>query len=236
MSDKINPEFGRKAFNCPFCGAFAKQHWYAVGSGTEINEDGRLVSGHIFNSIADSKYALCKCENCVNYAAWYLVFESGSDTGTPIMVYPKSMSRAFDLSHVPQQHASDYTEACLVLNYSPKASAALSRRCLQAMLREQGFNDKNLEREITNAIASNKFPTDLNDCLDAVRHFGNIAAHSTTDHLTGQILDVEPGEASWLLDTLEELFDHLYIKPERIKQKRAAANEKLSAAGKPPLK
>ena len=36
---------------------------------------------------------------------------------------------------VEPQFAEDYNEACLVLPFSPKASAALSRRCLQNIIR-----------------------------------------------------------------------------------------------------
>ena len=40
----------------------------------------------------------------------------------------------------------DYEEAALVLSISPKASAALSRRCLQTILREHGYGQKDLAR------------------------------------------------------------------------------------------
>ena len=35
--------------------------------------------------------------------------------------------------------AEDYNQAAIVLPYSPKASAALSRRCLQTILTEAGY-------------------------------------------------------------------------------------------------
>jgi len=47
---------------------------------------------------------------------------------------------------------------------------------------------------------------------------------------------VEPQEAEWNLDVLEDLFDFYYVQPARIAQKRANLNKKLSAANKPPLK
>ena len=39
---------------------------------------------------------------------------------------------------VPKHIATDYREAAAIVHLSPKASAALSRRCLQAILREAG--------------------------------------------------------------------------------------------------
>src|SRR2546429_423589 len=53
-----------------------------------------------------------------------------------IMVYPQGMARAPLPPEVPERFAVDYREACLVLADSPKASAALSRYCLQNLLRE----------------------------------------------------------------------------------------------------
>src|SRR5712664_676581 len=53
-----------------------------------------------------------------------------------ILCYPKGVSRAPLGPEVPVEFADDYREACLTLPDSAKASAALSRRCLQHLLRE----------------------------------------------------------------------------------------------------
>jgi hypothetical protein len=53
---------------------------------------------------------------------------------------------------------------------------------------------------------------------------------------TGMILDVEPGEAEWTLDVLEELFDFYFVRPSMIQKKRDAFNKKLQDAGKPLMK
>src|SRR2546426_11557618 len=50
--------------------------------------------------------------------------------------WPKGIARALLPNEVPEEYAADYREACNVLADSPKASAALSRRCLQRILRE----------------------------------------------------------------------------------------------------
>jgi len=50
---------------------------------------------------------------------------------------------------------------------------------------------------------------------------------------TGQIVDVEPGEAEWNLDVLESLFDFYYVEPARVQSRKAALNAKLASAGKP---
>lgn len=52
------------------------------------------------------------------------------------LFWPQSIARDPLPSTVPEHIAQDYVEATLVLPFSPKASAALSRRCLQTVLRE----------------------------------------------------------------------------------------------------
>jgi hypothetical protein len=63
-------------------------------------------------------------------------------------VRPIAPKRVVPSAHVPEAIASDYLEACMTLVISPKASAALSRRCLQHMLRDQGYKAKDLADEI----------------------------------------------------------------------------------------
>jgi hypothetical protein len=57
------------------------------------------------------------------------------------VIYPKSASRPVQ-PEVPDIYKDDYLEAAAVLNMSPKASAAISRRLLQCVLRECVFRRK----------------------------------------------------------------------------------------------
>lgn len=153
------------------------------------------------------------------------------------MVHPRGMARASLPKEVVEPFASDYREACLVLSDSPKASAALSRRCLQALLRAKAsVKSGDLVKEIQQVLDSNTLPSDLAAAIDAIRAIGNFAAHPTKNTSTGQIVDVEPGEAELLLDVLEELFDFYFVRPAQLKAKLDAVNKKLVDAGKPPLK
>jgi hypothetical protein len=49
-------------------------------------------------------------------------------------------------------------------------------------------------------------------------------------------VDVEPGEAEWLLDVIEGLFDFYFVQAAIVETKREALNEKLKAAGRPEMK
>jgi len=133
--------------------------------------------------------------------------------------------------------ANDYKEACLILTLSPKASAALSRRCLQNILREKaGVKKGDLANEIQQIIDSKNLPSHLSESIDAVRNIGNFAAHPLKSTASGEIVEVEAGEAEWLLDVLEALFDFYFVQPAILKAKRDALNKKLADIGKPPMK
>ena len=151
------------------------------------------------------------------------------------VLYPRVAVRPPPPTEVPDPFAQDYREACLVLDDSAKASAALSRRCLQAVLREKArVKPSDLSREIDAAMPG--LPPYLADAIDAVRNVGNFAAHPVKSRSTGEVVDVEAGEAEWLLDVLEGLFGFYFVEPAALKEKRDLLNTKLQDVGKPPLK
>lgn len=71
--------------------------------------------------------------------------------------------------------------------------------------------------------------------MHAVREVGNFAAHPMKDTNTREIIEVEPHEAEWNLDVLEELFDFYLVRAARAKAKVAALNVKLQQAGREPV-
>lgn len=153
------------------------------------------------------------------------------------LCYPRGISRSPLSPDVPEQFAGDYREACITLVDSPKASAALSRRCLQHILREKlGVQKKDLANEIQQVLDAARLPSHLLQSLDAIRNIGNFAAHPIKSISSGEIIDVEPGEAEWNLDVLEALFDYVFVQPAILQRKREALNAKLAGAGKPPVR
>lgn len=153
------------------------------------------------------------------------------------LCYPKTISRTPLSDEVPDSYTKDYYEACLTLSDSPKASSALSRRCLQNLLREKAnVKPGNLGSEIQQVMNDRTLPAHLLESLDAVRNIGNFAAHPIKSKSTGELIDVEPGEAEWNLDVLESLFDYFFAQPALIKKKRNELNKKLTDAGKPEMK
>lgn len=170
----------------------------------------------------------------------YINNRNGYAIGQPksfTLIYPRGSNRPPVPQEVSQAIANDYTEACMVIVDSPKASAALSRRCLQNLLLEKaGVKKGDLAVQIQTVIDSNQLPSHLADDIDAIRNIGNFAAHPNKSHSTGEILEVEPNEAEWNLEVLEALFDFYYVQPEKAKLRRQALNAKLGDSGKPPMK
>jgi hypothetical protein len=153
------------------------------------------------------------------------------------VLYPKFKNTRELPSEVQGIYRRDFMEACEVLEISPKASAAIGRRLLQHLLREE-FNIKrnNLIKEIEEFISRPDVPSYLVISVDAVRNIGNFAAHPQKSINTGEILDVEYGEAEWLLEVLEALFDFALVQPKKLIERRNKLNGKLKELGKPEMK
>jgi hypothetical protein len=123
-------------------------------------------------------YRINCCPTCKD---WIIEVTQNSDANNqPIgwrMIYPINLIRGPVPAPVPKKIAEDYVEACNVLSISPKASAALSRRCLQ---RSHGYKEKQLWQEIDLLLGetdtSKVIPTTLRVTIDAIRHFGNFSA------------------------------------------------------------
>jgi hypothetical protein len=151
------------------------------------------------------------------------------------LVWPQSGNRSCP-PEVQEALRVDFLEASQVLSLSPKASAALSRRCLQHLLVDYAKVAKgDLAKQIEEIITRGDLSSTLSSQLDATRHIGNFAAHPLKSKASGEILPVEPQEAEWNLDLLEDLFDHFFVKPERTRKRKEELNKKLAEAGKPLL-
>ena len=169
-----------------------------------------------------------------------------------IVVYPKNIARSPISKEIPSEYTHEYLEAANVLQDSPKASAALSRRCLQHILREKAklkvlhsetgkietINVKagSLDSEIQQVLDNGGLPSSISQGIDAIRVVGNFAAHPIKSKNTGGIVDVEEGEAEWNLDVIESLFDYYFVQPAILEAKRKKLSAKLEEAGKPQLK
>lgn len=124
-----------------------------------------------------------------------------------VNILPQSTAIKFP-DYIPLAIRQDYEEAHSILNLSPKASATLSRRCLQGMIRDfWGIKGKRLIDEIN--LLEEKIPTAQWKVLNGVRRIGNIGAHMESD--VNVIVDIEPDEASKLIKLIEKLLNDWYV-------------------------
>ncbi len=111
---------------------------------------------------------------------------------------------------VPLQIRQDYEEASAILRLSPKASATLSRRCLQGMIRDHfGVVRGRLNDEIIAIHERKLISEDVWNALNALRELGNIGAHMEKD--VDLIIDIDEGEAEKLVQLIEYLINVWYI-------------------------
>jgi hypothetical protein len=131
-------------------------------------------------------------------------------------------------SGIPPHYIEDYKEAYAVLEISPNASAALSRRLLQKLLREKaGVKPSNLDSEIKEAKQLHQYPSYIKDVINNVKSIGEYGAHPNMT-AADQIIDVEPEEARWSLNVLELLFEFHFIGPEKVRRMQNAISKKGS--------
>jgi hypothetical protein len=137
---------------------------------------------------------------------------------------------------IPDNFVREYYKASKHIEFDPEASALYSRKCLQRLLEEKGGvkSTDNLSKQIDEAMKT--LPTPLANAIDYIRNIGNFAAHPTKSLRTGEPAEVEPGEAEWCLQVLENLFDYYFVMPAELERRRASVDKKLLDAGRKPMK
>jgi hypothetical protein len=222
---------------CPHCAIHFHDNWDVHymdrGRGLVLSPDTGLGTFWYYRS--------AKCPECgdvtIELARHIEAGKPGEDWR---QIYPIGASRGPVSPEVPPDIRQDYVEACNVLPISAKASAALSRRCLQNMLHAHNYRAKDLAKEIDLLLnetdPKKALPHKLRETVDGIRNFGNFSAHPIDDKTTLQVIDVDPHEAEWCLQILEDMFEHFYVGPAMAKAMKAALDAKLAAAGKPQSK
>lgn len=198
---------------CPFCNATVLSNtiqryfsYHGTSEEPSLNDACELLVSGTF------------CPNCRRtiFTAKYTGLKMPKNTIIPI--YPLSPARQFP-DYIPESIRQDYEEAYSILSLSPKASATLSRRCLQGMIRDfWKISERTLFEEIT--ALKDKIPASQYQAINALRQLGNIGAHMEKD--TNLIIDIEPQEAQYLLKLIELLLQQWYV--ERHEQEKLYAD------------
>lgn len=166
----------------------------------------------------------------------YLRDERIWDIKNEAIIYPPLSYRYQIPEEVPPLYHSDFREADMLLDISPNASAALSRRCLQSILNNHfEIKKEDLFKEIQEYLDTIRPPSQIANLIDAIRHIGNMSAHAWKNRVTDEIIDVEPEEAELSLSVLHQMFDFHFVQPQRVGKVIEQINAKRQAAGKKPI-
>jgi hypothetical protein len=220
---------------CPHCGVLQRfeQAVSLVGQGFSAFNGLSLrvrsaASGHSIDREADAVRLMASaCSSCRRIVV-YQLFDDG-----PSILVPTGASRSVprEVEEEDPDLAAEFREATAILDLSPRASAALARRCLEAILTNKaGANQWLLKDKVE--FAAKKLPGHLAEQLHPVRELGNLGAHRAENAATGEVLQVEPGEAEWTLDVVEMLFDFYYVQPKRFAHLSAGLQQKIATKRK----
>jgi hypothetical protein len=201
------------AFNwtCPHC----DRKTTINDNNFHVGEDGMSIDNSEGHRLLRNEWIVCPNDECKKITLTVILHEYAWKPpqwrkGAVInhwRLLPNSYAKPFP-DYIPEPLRNDYIEACSILELSPKASATLSRRCLQGIIRDFWCVSKNrLVDEI--AAIEDKVDSLIWKSIDAVRKVGNIGAHMEKD--INLIIDVDPKEAYLLIELIELLFEEWYI-------------------------
>lgn len=224
---EVLPTLGATSFTCPHCGAFAHQFWsqallkmfvaderpltpvdYQKLAATAPSQDVQyrymtLGMGMLVDApqTVTTNTKLTKLENlfvtrcfaCKRFAVWI----------AQNLVYPESERRYTPLEDMPEEVKSDFLEASLIVDKSPRGAAALLRLALQKLMPHVGGKGSNINNDIA-ALVKNGLEPQVQKVLDVVRVIGNNAVHPGT-------LDLQDDK-----DTARTLFELLNLIVEKL--------------------
>ena len=136
------------------------------------------------------------------------------------VIFPATSNR-IDLSEeVPESLRDLYREASSIEHLSPNGSAFLARRILEQTLRKHFEKPRaKLFNLIEEFLDKETAPGALHQMMHDIREFGNIAGHPAQDQ-QGDWTAIDSIEASYTLDVVAEVLDHIFVKPARRSEMR----------------
>lgn len=200
----VYPSVKETAFNCPHCGALAKQFWRTAYAKQNPKDDvpficskEKVLEINLENVRAEAERTKLLRElqrlslgvpffkSKREYSDFILqnVFISSCyNCDHPSvwiydrLIYPIQGDAPEASSDLPEDILRDYKEASTILNASPRGAAALIRLAIQKLCIELGQPGKNINNDI-GALVSNGLDSKIQKALDAVRGIGNNAVH-----------------------------------------------------------
>lgn len=222
-----------------YCG-----HWQVLQKrqNFRVLESGEMIHVSEHGDIGCKIFSIAclnlKCKKLtLKYSLWNIKGYSSSFTSQIKLwsLLPDSIAKP-QPEYIPQFIRIDYEEACKIIHLSPKASAVLSRRCLQSMIRDFcNIKENTLHAEIQKLqkkVRNNTIPGITEESIkafDCIKDIGNIGAHMKLN--ANVLVDVKLKEAELLIQLIETLFKDWYVtrydRQKRFQKiKEATANKK----------
>ncbi|HWH73211.1 MAG TPA: DUF4145 domain-containing protein [Methylibium sp.] len=200
------------SWTCPYCNRVAT----VTGENVSVDTHAFEKNNKLGQLGLRTWVTICPNHECREFTITASLFRAEYNpnlrlTGAALQTWnlkPQSRAKPFP-DYIPAPILSDYNEACLIRDLSPKASATLSRRCLQGMIRDfWGISKARLVDEI--AALEGTIDGTTWGAIDAVRKIGNIGAHMERD--ISLIVEVDPEEAAMLIELIEVLLEEWYVR------------------------
>jgi hypothetical protein len=202
----VAPSISEVAFNCPHCGAYTTQTWFAVWAKRLAGDD--LLPPQYRPDILDKIKEMKEIDeerrqhvtDAFTKILQGLVVLDGSETSKYVepvsnlylskcyscgevavwihesLVFPPTMTGPEPNADLPDDVRADYNEARTILALSPRGAAALLRLAIQKLCAALGEKGKNIDDDIASLIKKGLSPI-IQQSLDTVRVIGNEAVH-----------------------------------------------------------
>lgn len=160
------------------------------------------------------------CPKCGNASIYLSRGKAGATGATKdkeyeeILLYPKNSPKSLAPKQAPQDIRDDFHQAGLILELSPSASAAISRRCFRKVLRDKGdVTPDRFSTEIQQILHSKSLPPAIHKQIEVLGTMHDYASHPVFDKNPSILVNIKPTEAVLWFEALESLL-HLYYPDE----------------------
>jgi hypothetical protein len=208
-SKSVPPSIRETAFDCPHCGAYAAQNWYALRSNDLFgpNRTPQIDYKEIYKRVQAAKEIaqgakIPYLKNLEKRLAGLVCLDTERKNTNSFDVYNLHLSKCFNCNDfavwvhnkllfpesrqgpapnpdMPDDVKADYEEASKILNLSPRGAAALLRLAIQKLCVELKEKGENINDDIKSLVTKGLSPT-VQKALDSVRVIGNEAVHPGT--------------------------------------------------------
>jgi len=182
----VAPEFNKRAFNCPSCGAYAGQFWK------------HFYPDEFDPGVPDMSFSICAY--CDNASVWYKEH----------IVYPQGRIGPLPNPDLPNHIKEDYEEARSIVSLSPRGAVALLRLVVQKLCKHLGESGKDINADIASLVQKGLDPR-IQKAFDVVRVIGNNAVHPGQIDLKDN-----PAIAEQLLELINVIAERMITHPKHL--------------------